>query len=290
LIWGSSFVLVKMVLPYTGPLTVAGLRYFLAFLILLPFLKSSWAAARPLSKRLWGMLLLIGLSAYTIGNGALFWGLEYVPATTASFLMSFTPVIVLLGGVLWLREIPSPAQIVGMLAALLGSVLFFASGLQAGEALGIAIVFVGMVSFALSGIFGRGAARDGRIDTLSLTAIPLALGGGILALLALALEGIPRLPPQAWGIVLWLAAANTALAYLVYYHALRWLTALEMNMLMRLSPLGTALIAWALLGERLSAIQMAGMVLTVVGVGIVQQPRVQSLQSRTQNHPENLIK
>ena len=36
IIWASSFVLVKMILSNIGPLTIAGLRYFLAFLILLP--------------------------------------------------------------------------------------------------------------------------------------------------------------------------------------------------------------------------------------------------------------
>ena len=38
IIWASSFVFVKMALAYMGPLTIAGLRYFIGFLILLPFL------------------------------------------------------------------------------------------------------------------------------------------------------------------------------------------------------------------------------------------------------------
>jgi drug/metabolite transporter (DMT)-like permease len=51
--------------------------------------------------------------------------------------------------------------------------------------------------------------------------------------------------------VLWLAAVNTALGYILYNHALQVLTAFEMNVMLNLSPLWTALMAWFLLSERL---------------------------------------
>jgi len=48
------------------------------------------------------------------------------------------------------------------------------------------------------------------------------------------------------------------------------LTAFEMNVMLNLSPLWTALMAWFLLGERLSLWQWVGMVIVVVGVALVQ--------------------
>jgi drug/metabolite transporter (DMT)-like permease len=273
LIWASSFVLIKMGLDDLGPLTLAGLRYFTAFLLLLPLMSRNGHATRALPSRLWIRLFLIGLCAYTVGNGALFWGLQFMPATTGSFLLSLTPLLVLFMSILWLKEIPTRLQMAGIVVAIVGSVLFFAPGLSVGNPLGIGIVAVGLVGFALFGILGRAVARDRQVDTLSLTGIPLAFGGGLLLFLALPMEGLPRFSVAAGGIVLWLAVINTAFAYILYNHSLQVLTALETNVMMNLAPLATAAMAWILLGERLDPIQIIGMVTVIIGVVLVQWGR-----------------
>ncbi|MBI1744162.1 DMT family transporter [Candidatus Acetothermia bacterium] len=269
--WGSSFVLVKIGLKYLGPLTIAGLRYFLAFLILLPFMfRNGGASVSSLTPSMWLKLFLLGLSAYTIGNGALFWGLKFLPATTASFLMSFTPILVLVAGIFWLKEIPTGLQILGMIVVLVGTALFFSSGLGASEPLGIGIVVFASASFALFGVLGRDVARAKQVDTVTQTAIPLGLGGGLVLLTALLVEGVPTFSLAALGIILFLALVNTAIAYMLYNHALQKLTALEINVLLNLSPLMTALLAWVLIDEKLGPIKIFGMWLAFGGVFLVQ--------------------
>ena len=270
-IWASSFVFVKIGLEYMGPLTIAGFRYFLAFLVLLPFLIRKGTIRQPISRGIWLRLFAIGISAYTVGNGALFLGLKYLPATTVSFLMSLSPLLMLIGGAVWLKEIPTRWQVVGIIVSLLGSVLFFSSGLKSGEPVGIVIVIVGLIGFMLFGILGREIAKVKQLDTITLTTIPLAIGGGILLLIAFPLEGMPLLSTKSVGIVLWLAIVNTALAYVLYNHSLQILTALEMNVMLNLAPLGTALLAWWLLGERLDFVQIIGMAVMIIGVIFVQR-------------------
>jgi len=271
LIWASSFVFVKIGLDYMGPLTIASLRYFLASLLLLPFVIHRENTKRPWTSSIWLRLFLIGFSAYAIGNGAMFWGLKYLPATTASIMMSFSPLLILFAAALWLKEIPTRRQLMGVMVALAGSVLFFSTGLRVGEPLGLGIVAVGLLGFLFFGILGREIAREQKVDTLSLTAIPLAFGGGLLLLVALPLEGLPTFSVTGWGIVLWLAVINTAFAYMLYNHSLQVLTALEMNVMLNLSPLGTAALAWLLLDERLSFIQIVGMFTAIIGVVLVQR-------------------
>ena len=270
-IWASSFVFVKIGLEYMGPLTIAGFRYFLAFIILLPFLFRKGTTRQPISRTLWLRLIAIGISAYTVGNGALFWGLKYLPATTVSFLMSLSPLFIMIGAAAWLKEIPTRWQAFGVIVSLFGSALFFSSGLQSSESLGILIVFIGQAGFMLFGILGREIAKAKQLDTLTLTTIPLAIGGGFLLLIAFPLEGMPLVSTKSMGIVLLLAVVNTALAYILYNHSLQILTALEMNVMLNLTPLGTALLAWWLLSERLDFAQMIGMVVMIVGVIFVQQ-------------------
>lgn len=271
MIWASSFVLVKLALPHLGPLTIAGLRYFIAFLILLPFVWRRRTKLKAVSPRLWGQFAIMGLSAYTLGNGAMFWGLKYLTATTTSFLLSVSPIVVLLPSALWLKEIPTRWQTFGVFISIAGSALFFSPGLEPGQLLGFAIMAVGLIGFTTFGILARSVARERNVDTLTLTAMPLGIGGSLLLLIALPLEGWPAAPALVWGIVLWLAVVNTAAGYMLYNHALQVLTAIEMNMLQNLSPLETVVIAWLLLGERLSAVQILGLVIVIVGVMVVQR-------------------
>jgi drug/metabolite transporter (DMT)-like permease len=273
LIWASSFILVKVGLRSMEPFTLAGLRYFLGFVILLPLVARRGPASLALPGRTWLLLAAIGLSAYTLGNGALFWSLQYVSATTSSFLVGLNPLLVLLAGILWLKERPTRWQVIGTIVTLCGLALFFLPGLQPGEMIGLALTGVALVGFALFAILGRYVARDRRANTLVLTAVPLAVGGSALLLIAFPLEGWPAAPPSTWLIVFWLALVNTALAYVLYNHSLQLLTALEMNVLLNLSPLFTAVMAWLWLDESLKVEQLAGMVVLVVGVIAVQQSR-----------------
>jgi drug/metabolite transporter (DMT)-like permease len=199
--------------------------------------------------------------------------LQYIPATTGSLMLNFIPLVVLLMGIFWLREIPTGIQIIGIIVTLIGSVLFFSPGLSAGDPLGITVVGIGLLGFGVFGILGREVARDQLTDTLSLTAIPLAFGGGLLLLIALPLEGVPHPAPMAWLVVAWLALINTAFAYIFYNHSLQSLTAFEANMLTSLAPVITAGLAFLFLGETIDGVQMLGMIVVLIGVVLSQWRR-----------------
>ncbi|HET6846188.1 MAG TPA: EamA family transporter, partial [Anaerolineales bacterium] len=73
-LWATSWVLIKFGLEDIPPLVFAGVRYFLAFLILLFvfMLTSRRDPARVLPRRLWGRVALFGLLLYTVAQGAMF--------------------------------------------------------------------------------------------------------------------------------------------------------------------------------------------------------------------------
>jgi drug/metabolite transporter (DMT)-like permease len=272
IIWGSSFVVAKIGLRTIGPLTLAGLRYFLAFVLLSPFLlvrlrRNGWPDRGTLRQ-----LALLGITAYLLGNGALFIALQFVPATLVAFMMSLGPILILIGSLVWLKETPTRLQELGLLVSLGGMALFFIPGLQAAAVRGLAILALGTLAFAAFGLMGRAMARDRRVDSLTLTAVPLAIGGGALLLVGWALEGWPQVTLEGAGIVGWLAVVNTAVAYLIYNHALQRLTALQMNLILNLSPFVTAGLAFLLLGERLTLLQGIGLLVATLGVAVAQRP------------------
>ena len=268
MIWATSFIIVKLVLDEISPLTISGLRYFIGALILLPFILREKNPKIP--AKMWVTLLILGIAQYAIGNGAIFWSLEYLPATTVSFLMGTITIATLIGGIFWLKEIPTSMQVIGIIVTLFGGTLFFAEGMAAGEKIGIAIFFIGMLGITYFTVAGRKVARAGTVSTLQLTGVPLLLGGIETLLIAIPLEGVPSASPSAWGLVLILAAVNTALGYFLYNHALQVLTAIQMNIILNLTPVWTAIFGFFLLDERLGWMQMLAIAVVISGVMLVQ--------------------
>lgn len=268
MIWATSFIIVKLVLDEISPLTISGLRYLIGALMLLPFMLGE--KDEPTPAKIWLVLLVLGIAQYTIGNGAIFWSLKYLPATTVSFLMGSITMATLIGGIFWLKEIPTRIQVLGIVIALVGGTLFFAEGIEAGEQIGLVIFFVGMLGITYFTLAGRKIAREGTVSTLKLTVVPLLLGGTVTLLIAIPIEGIPSASPSTWGLVLVLAAVNTALGYFLYNHALQVLTAIQMNIILSLTPVWTAIFGFFLLDERLDFLQMLAMAIVISGVILVQ--------------------
>jgi probable blue pigment (indigoidine) exporter len=269
-ILGSTLVFVKLALHHMGPLGIMAGRYSLAFAMLVPFLLIRGGFGQyPCS--LWIRFILLAVSFHVVGNGALYVGLRLMPATTASLLLSFVPLLVMLGGAFLLGEIPTQTQFTGLTVVIIGSAIFFSPGLRPGEPLGIAIASIGLMGNAAFAVLGRDVQRGKLTDTLTLTAIPLGVAGIMLLPLALLIEGLPRAPPAIWATILLLAGLNTAGVYTLMNHALRVLAAFEMSVMVNLTPLLTGLWSWLLLSEKLLMVQVVGIIVVILGVILVER-------------------
>ena len=185
----------------------------------------------------------------------------------------------MLAGMAWLKETPSITKLLGVVLTLLGSFLYFYRNINGNEPIGLVLTFIGIVGFASSGVLTRFVAREGGVDTLTLTTIPIGVGGGLLLLLAFFIEKPSNISLQTSVIILWLAIVNTSIAYMLYNHSLKTLTALESNVVLSLSPIGTALLSRIIFGERLDIIKGVGLLIVIFGVFMVQAR--QKILSRT---------
>lgn len=277
LLWSTSWVLIKLGLEQLElpPLSFAGLRYVLAALVLLPLALpalrrlGAWHGQRHLA----GRVIVLGLLLYAVTQGAQFAALVHLPAVAIALILSTTPVIVALAS---LRggERPSRLQALGIGGLVGGAALYFGP-FELGEAavLGLAIAFVGLAANAVAALLGRTLARDS-IDAvggvLGLTAVSMAVGSVVLLSVGLAVEGMPPLNVEALLIIGWLALVNTALAFTLWNHTLRTLTAVESSVVNNMMLIQIAVLAWVFLGEALSAVEITGLALALVGILAVQ--------------------
>ena len=272
ILWSTSWVLIKFGLEDIPALTFAGLRYFIAFLVLLPFyLRSSKATPlRRISRNDWLILIAYGLVYYAITQGTQFLGLEYLPAITFSMLLNFSAPIVALLGISLLKEKLNWLQWVGVGIFLVGvSVYFYPVLIPEGLALGLAFGMVSVLATSGGTIIGRYINRAGNLDPLSVTVISMGIGSIVLLGVGLSLDGFPQLDVTGWGIVLWLAVVNSALAFTLWNHTQRTLSAAESSMINNTMLVQIAILAWIFLGERPGPKEWIGMGVVIVGVLMV---------------------
>jgi drug/metabolite transporter (DMT)-like permease len=277
-LWATSWVLIKLGLRASlPPLTFAGLRYSLAFLCLVPFVlfnPAHRAALRDLPRPMWVRLALLGVVFYALTQGAQFVGLSLLPAATLTLLLNLSPIVVALLGLLLTVERPTRGQWGGILLSAAGAVVYFYPlSLVAGQLAGLAVGFVGLLANAASSLLGRQVNRDGRLAPLLVTTVSMGIGGGLLLAAGAATQGFGRLGPGQWLLVAWLAVVNTAVAFTLWNHTLRTLTAVESSVINNTMLPQIAILAWLFLDEPLSARQIIGVVMVSAGTLVVQWQR-----------------
>jgi drug/metabolite transporter (DMT)-like permease len=272
-LWSTSWVLIVIGLEEMPALPFAGLRYALAFLCLLPFAlrRGLVSKLRRLRAEMWTRLLLLGLLFYAVTQGAQFLSLAYLPATTTSLLLSFTTVLVALLGILFLGERPAAMQWAGTGLYLVGvGVYFYPLALSSSEGIGLLVAGACVGANALSSILGRDVNRRGELDPMAVTVVSMGFGAAVLLAGGMAVQGLPRLAVGHWVIILWLAVVNTALAFTLWNHTLRTLSAMESSIINNTMLFQIALLAWLFLGQPLGWRQVIGIVLAALGTLLVQ--------------------
>lgn len=286
-LWSSSTILVVLEIDTIPALTFAGLRGVIAFLALLPLAlrKTLRQQASRLSTQDWALLALLGLLQYAVTQGAQFVSLAFLPAATVSLVLGFAPVVVALSGTFLLAERPTRWQWAGLAVCLVGVLIYFyPPELPQGQRFGLLIAAVGLLGAAGGNLVGRVVNKDRNLSPVLITTISLGVGATILLAVGLPTQGLPSLSLRSWGVVLWLALANTALANTLLNASFRTLSAMEVSIILNTMLIQIAAMAWIVLGQRLTIMEMLGLLVVAVGTVLVQvhhkAPAPGSVQAR----------
>jgi drug/metabolite transporter (DMT)-like permease len=277
-LWSTSWVLIKVGLDDLSlpPLGFAGARYVLASAVLLPFALPAIRRAAPWrgGRSVLARVLALGVVLYAGAQGAQTVALDHAPAATVGLILAISPVAVALIGIRRAQEPPTALQVLGIALLLGGVTAYFGVAVpDAGAILGVAVASVGMLATAVGAVLGRDLARDaldGLGGVLGMTTLSMTVGGLLLLGTGIVLEGPPAVGPSAWLVTAWLAVVNTALAFTLWNHTLRRLSAVESSVLNNLMLVQIATLAWIFLGEALDAVRIAALALALVGVALVQ--------------------
>ncbi len=273
LLWSSSFVIIKIGLSEIPPLLFAGLRYFIAFLILLPLMlqKKYRREISQLTKLQWLKLSLLGFVFICLTQGTQFIGLSLLPSVTVSLWLNFTPIIVAVLGIFILSEIPSIKQWIGITLFIIGVFVYFIPlSLEGNLFLGLIVMTVGVFSNASASIQGRDINRNKNLSPIVITGISMGVGSILLLIIGFSLQSIESVSPTNIFLLFWMAVVNTAFAFTLWNKTLRTLTAIESVLINNTMLIQIALLAWIFLGETITLKETFGMLIAVLGIYLVQ--------------------
>lgn len=271
-IWSTSWVLIKIGLKEIPALPFASLRYFFAFLILLPWLFGSptKGVIRELNWKDWLLLAGIAILTYPLNQGSLFVALSFMPNTSVSLIQNFSPVFIALLGSLILKEMVNRRQYLGMLVLLAGAAIYFLPLDTSKLSIpGLIAAFVTLFSNVFNSILGRKVLKEGRYPVLVLTGVGMGMGSIVMMVISRAWEWIPRLSPQMWVILIVMAFINTALAFTLWNTSLTRLTAFEANIINNTMLVQIAILSAIFLGDIITWKMAAGMALVLGGAVLV---------------------
>lgn len=273
-LWSSSWVIIKYGLTDIPPLTFSGLRYSLAAVILLAIILSRAEYRDSLHRRgwrWWRLMAVYGTVFVAITQGSQFVALGLLPAITVSMYLNLTPIIVLVLGVLYLKEVPSSRQVCLILLAVFGAMLYiYPADLSGSETVGLVVIMVGLVANAFSSVMGRSINRTRVVSPVVVTGISMTAGAVLLLAAGFIVEGIVPLSPQSVFYVVWLSVVNTAFAFTLWNRAMQTLRAVDMSILnSTMMPQIVILSIW-FLGEMPSLLDWVGLAVLAISVSLVQ--------------------
>ena len=222
-IWSTSWVLIKIGLRDIPALTFAGLRYFLAFLCLVPFLFNHRLRnqIKAFTKPDWILIVLLGVVGYFFAQGAQFLSLDYMPATTLSLILNLTSLFVTFTAIFLIKELPTWVQWLGLAINLAGVLIFFYPFEFNGiPTIGFVFAIFCMFANVFSTLIGRKINFKARVNPLAVTLVSMGIGSVLMLATGLISEGLPRLSGQSIGIIVILAVVNTAFTFTLWNYTL----------------------------------------------------------------------
>lgn len=269
-IWGGSAVASKAALTHLPPLTLACLRVAIAFAVLWVLL--AMTGRKPATGRGPALLGLTGVALFCASQNL---GLRYGSAGTTALINGAIPVLTALLAALFLRERTGGRRLAGLTVSFAGIAVLVVrgSGSSAGAAvLGNLLPLASAVGFAAYAVLGRRVFEGGN----ALAVVAGSTRYGLLFLLPggaieLATTGPGRVSAGDAAMLLYLGAGCSALAFVLAGYGMAVLEAGHAAAFGNLKPLVGVALAVALIGERVTASQLFGGALVLLGVGIASR-------------------
>ncbi len=275
--FSAKAVLVKLAYGYSAGLdaiTLMTLRMLFAlpfFLVVAFWLQRQTHIPTPTRREL-GLIAVLGILGFYLASLLDFSGLAYIPAGLERLILFLYPTLVVLFSALFYRRPVTLRERGALTMSYLGIVVVFLQPLAVVPVrlwLGVALVFGSAVVFALYLMLsGAQVRRSGSIAYTAYAMTAASLAAGVHFGISHPVSAL-ELPLQVYGLALLMALLSTVLPAFLMHAGIHRIGAGRASIMGSTGPVATLFLAWWLLGEPLTLVQMAGTAMILAGVVFV---------------------
>jgi drug/metabolite transporter (DMT)-like permease len=274
LVWGTTpFAIKTGLLAGWQPLWFCALRLLAACAIVSPLLLTRFVG-EPLGLAGWRTVLPMGVFGIALNFGLMVWGQQYIGAALASLIVGSQPITTTVIDHLVRRRPPTRRFVLSLVAGTAGMlVIFRAAGVPGSrELLGASAVLGGVTIYA--GIFVYIRARVGALNVVRVTVTQNLIGGSLVAVAAVLLEGGLRLPsgPQAWVSFGYLFTFSSIAALILAVWLIGQMGPARFSIVSFITPMVGVMASVLFLGESLDLLTVGGAGLIAVALVLALRP------------------
>ncbi|HEU5421726.1 MAG TPA: EamA family transporter [Streptosporangiaceae bacterium] len=275
LVWGSTYLAIRVGVRDIPPGMLAGVRYLVAGAILYPVAARTGGAElrgsdRP-GRREWLGSALVGLLLLVIGNGGVTLAEKSLPSGLAAVLVATVPLWMVVFAVPVQRQRVTLRAAAGLVAGLAGVAVLVGGGSAGGHAGAIVVVLAAAASWGLGSVISRRL----RLPRRALLAAAMEmLAAGVVLLIVAAVTGEAgqahwgSVSAGSWAALAWLVIPGSILAFTAYGYALAHLPLATVSTYAYVNPVVAVVLGVIVLSERLTLREALGALLVVVSVAI----------------------
>lgn len=276
LCWAGNAIVGKFAAGHIPPMMLAFLRWWLAFLVILPlswnYLKQDWQVIRGSL----GTMIFLSLTGIAAFNALQYWSLEYTQALNTLLLQSAGPLFVAGWSLILFGVRLTLAQTIGIAVSLTGVLVI----LLHGDVTAITTIdfnrgdLIFTVALLIFGLYSVMSFKRPAIHGLSFLAFTSACGSACLVpplILELMFRPVMKLDAANLLSLFYVAVFPSAIAYLCYNRAVQLIGANRAAPVFHVVPLFGSVLAIVFLGERPQVFHFIGFALVLTGVFVASR-------------------
>jgi drug/metabolite transporter (DMT)-like permease len=287
-IWGSTWLVIKIGYGGLGPFNVAALRFLLAgavLAVIIPALGTRW----PRGRLEWSVVVFVGIALFGADYGLIYWGEQFIDSGLTAILFATLPLFTVALAHLYIPgDRITARKLSGTLVAFAGVVALFGESLRldAEKLVPMGAIIVATVCAAAAGVISK--RHGATLHPAALNAPAMLIGGAVLTAAALATGEAVQLPREAntWAAIAYLAIVGSVVSFLVYFSLLKTWSVTSLSFISVFTPAIALALGFVFLDERPTLWTAVGAVLILAGVTLALTRSTPKSRCPTPNHAQ----
>lgn len=271
LVWGSTYLAIRIAVQDMPPALLAGTRFMLAGAVLC--VAALLRGQRlPRSLRDWWVITVMAFALVVVGNGFVTWAEQWVASNHAALIIASSALWTAWFGTLGprgtrLRGGATAGLILGFLGVAL--MVWPDRTVSTPELRGLVAILLSAIAWSGGMIYGRNAGVE--VRPLMMAALQMLAGGIVLTALGLLAGELEKVRWTLAGIggLLYLTVFGSCIAYATYIWLIHQTTPARLATIAYVNPAIATFLGWWVLDEALTGPQLVGMVVIIAGVAMV---------------------